>query len=110
MKHSYLLLLFVALVGCNSQSEKKKAVESIDPKLLISCDGVGEIKLTDTYVDLQKKFGDTSLTEHENTVAGKFTSVWEGSPKHINVFWKESEAPFKTIKYLEVIDAMAPYM
>ena len=110
MKHSYLLLLFVALIGCNSQSEKKKEVEAIDPKLLISCDGIGEVKLTDTYADLQKKFGDTALTAHENTVAGKFTTIWEGTPKHINVYWKENEAPFKTVRYLEVLDAMAPYM
>lgn len=108
MKHSYLFLLFITLLACNSNTEKK--VETLDPKVLISCEGVGDVKLKDTYADLQKKLGDSVLSAHENNVAGKFTSVWENSPKQLNIYWKENEAPFKTIKYIDVIDAMAPYM
>ena len=108
MKHSYLLLLFIAIFGCNAKTEKK--VETIDPKILISCEGVGDVKLKDTYADLQKKLGDSVLSDHENNVAGKFTSVWENDPRHINIYWNESEAPLKTIKYIDIVDAMSPYM
>lgn len=108
MKHSYLLLLFVAIFGCNSKTEKK--VESIDPKLLISCEGIGDLKITDSYADLQKTFGDSVLSAHENTARGKYTSLWENDPKQINVYWVEQAEPFKTIKYLEITDSMAPYM
>ncbi|MEJ6981334.1 hypothetical protein WG906_12780 [Pedobacter sp. P351] len=109
MKYSYLyLLVFFALSACSPKAEKK--AETLDPKLLISCEGVGDVKLKDTYADLQKKLGDSVLSEHENNVAGKFTSVWENSPKHLNIYWQESQAPFKTIKYIDVIDGMAPYM
>jgi hypothetical protein len=108
MKHSYLLLLFIVLFGCNEKTEKK--VETIDPKFLISCEGVGVVKLKDTYSDLQKKLGDSVLSAHENNVAGKFTSVWADDPRQLNIYWKETEAPFKTIKYIDIIDAMSPYM
>ena len=109
MKYSYLIVLFFAVAGCESKTEKK-VEEKIDPKLLINCEGIGEVKLTDSYADLQKKFGDTALSAHENNVAGKFTSIWENSPKHINVYWKEDSEPFKTIRYMEAIDGMSPYM
>jgi len=108
MKHSYLLLLFVALVSCNSNTEKK--VETLDPKLLISCEGIGEVKLTDSYADLQKKFGDSILSAHENNIRGKYTTLWENDPKQINVYWAEQQEPFKTVKYLEITDSMSPYM
>ncbi|MBC8052694.1 MAG: hypothetical protein H7Y13_06490 [Sphingobacteriaceae bacterium] len=108
MKHSYLFLLIVAFFACNPKNEQK--VESIDPKLLISCEGIGDVKLSDSYADLQKKFGDSVLSEHENNVAGIFTSIWDASPKQINIYWNEKTAPFKTIKYIEVIDKLAPYM
>lgn len=109
MKHSYLVLLFVALVGCNSKTEKK-AAEAIDPKLLISCEGIGDAKLTDTYADLQTKFGDSVLSAHENNVRGKYTTIWESDPRQINIYWVEQQEPFKTVRYMEVTDGMAPYM
>lgn len=109
MKYYYLLLVILSLSAC-SQKADKKAVESIDPKNLISCEGIGQVRLTDTYADLQRKFGDSALSEHENTKAGNFTTIWEKNPKQLNVFWKEKRQPFKTIKYIEVIDRLSPYM
>jgi hypothetical protein len=110
MKYVYLSLSLIALFGCSQQKQAKVEEASIDPKILISCEGIGAVKLTDSYADLQKKFGDTALSAHENNVAGKFTSVWENDTRQINVYWKEAEEPFKTIRYIETVDPMAPYM
>jgi hypothetical protein len=109
MKYLYLSLVSVILISCQPKAEPKK-VETIEPELLITCDGIGEVKLTDSYADLEKKFGASALSAHENTVAGKFTTVWQESPKQINVYWKEEQKPFKTIRYIEAVDASAPYM
>ena len=109
MKHSYLFLLFIALISCN-QEKKKEIVIPVDPKFLITCDGIGEVKLSYSYTDLEKKFGKTVLSEHENNRTGKFTTLWENDPKQINIFWNESSQPYKTIKYIEAVDGMAPYM
>lgn len=109
MKYVFLLFCAAAFTGCETKTEKK-VVESIDPKFLITCEGIGEVKLKDTYEDLQKKFGDTALSAHENNVRGRFTSIWENSPKQINVYWKEKSAPFKTINYIEAVEKGSPYM
>lgn len=109
MKYLYLVLAVAVFASCEPKKVAEKA-ESIDPKALISCEGIGLVKLTDSHADLEKKFGDSVLTEHENNVAGKFTSIWENSPEHINIYWKEKQAPFTTIKFMEAVDKMAPYM
>lgn len=109
MKYTYLILFVFVFISCK-QAAKKEVVATVDPKTLISCDGIGEVKLTDSYEALVKKFGKEALSEHENTVAGKFTSLWENQPKQINIYWNEPEQPFKTIKYIEAVDAMSPYM
>lgn len=103
------MLLALALGSCSPKAEKK-APPTVDPKILISCEGIGEVKLKDSYADLQKKFGDSVLSEHVNNIAGTFTTLWRNQPGQINVYWVEKEKPFKTIKYIEATDAMAPYL
>ncbi|MBC7915230.1 MAG: hypothetical protein H7Y07_14015 [Pyrinomonadaceae bacterium] len=109
MKHTYLLLFFVVCISC-SQDTKKTSEVTVDPKVLISCEGIGEVKLTDTHADLEKKFGKTAVSEHENNKNGNFTSLWENDPKQINIVWNEAVPPFKTIKYIEAVDGMSPYI
>jgi hypothetical protein len=96
-------------LSCTPKTEKKSEVKQLDPKILITCDGIGEVKLSYSHADLEKRFGD-AISEHENNLRGKYTSLWERGPKHINVYWKERAAPFKTIKYIEAVDPMSPYM
>ena len=103
-----LIAISVCMAACQSPQGKNGADAQVD-KNLISCEGIGEVKLSDTYADLEKRFGAKALSEHENTISGIYTSVWDGTSKQINVFWKEKNAPFTQIKYLEVSADDSPY-
>jgi len=96
------LLLAVLLVSCQPKPKSLAEKPGIDPGRLISCKGVGEVSINDSYADLEKKVGAASITEHENTVYGKYYTLWEGQDKQLNVYWKEKDQPYKTIKYIEV--------
>ncbi len=109
IKLSFLSFICLIVFGCTPKTEKKAQVKQLDPRILITCEGIGEVKLSYSHADLEKKFGD-AISEHENNIRGKYTSLWEHDPKHINVYWKESSAPFKTIKYIEAVDPMSLYM
>ena len=114
MRYSVYLFVLVFLFGCqqqgkNVQSKKKVEEVVVDSAVLISCEGVGQIKLNFSYEDLKKKVGAKALTEHENSVYGKYTTIWENTDKQLNVYWKERSQPFKTIKYLEVSSPESPY-
>lgn len=114
MKYSVYLSVLVLLFSCQQQGKnvqtKNKVNEVIvDSANLISCEGVGAIKLKFSYTELKKKVGAKALTEHENTVYGKYITIWENSPKQLNVYWNEKSQPFKTIKYLEVNSPESPY-
>lgn len=113
MRNTLLFIFLVSLFACQQPSKKKKEVEKpqVDPKILVSCEGIGEVKLTDTYPELKKKFGPDAITEHENNVEGKFLSLWEGKPKQLNIIFRhEKNAPFKSIKYIETGASDSPYM
>lgn len=114
MKYFFYSVLLMGFMSCqqpasDKQSAKQAKEAKLDSGILISCEGVGEIKINFSYADLEKKVGAKALTPHENTIYGKFTTVWENTPKAVNVYWKEKTAPFKTIDYLEVVDPASVY-
>lgn len=112
MKNLLILsTLSLFLFSCQQKSAGTDGEEKakIDPKILVSCDGIGDIKLTDTYETLEKKFG-KDLSVHENTVVGKFATVWDGKPNQVNIYFEEKAQPFKTIKHIETNAPDAPYM
>lgn len=112
MKNALFTVFLLALFSCQPPSPKKKKAEEskVDPKILVSCEGIGEVKLTDDYASLEKKFGANALSIHDNNVYGKYTALWEGKPNQINIFWKEKAQPFKHIRYMETSDPNSPYM
>lgn len=114
MKYLFYSILLLAFTGCQQSGTTNQAAgeaekNQVDPAILISCEGVGEIKMSISYEELKKQVGAKVLTPHENTVYGKFTTVWENTPKAVNVYWKEKTPPFKTVKYLEVVDPASIY-
>lgn len=111
MKTSYLFFLALSLVACQESKKTKPEVKkTIDPKVLVSCDGIGEVKLSDSHANLEEKFGKNAIADHENTIYGAFTTVWENDPRELRIYWKEKSAPFKTINFIEVGTPGAPYM
>lgn len=114
MKYLFCSFLLLAFAGCQQSGTTKQAAgeaekDQVDPAILISCEGVGEIKMSISYEELEKQVGAKALTPHENTVYGSFTTVWENTPKAVNVYWKEKTPPFKTVNYLEVVDPASIY-
>lgn len=109
MRVCFLVSFLFLFIACDQPGKTTKKPE-INPGLLISCEGIGEVKLTDSHAALEKKFGAAALTEHENTETGKYTTIWENDVKRVNVYWQESKAPFEKIRYIEAPDALSPYL
>ncbi len=112
MRNVSFFLVAVILISCGRGSDKKAAIVSrkIPEELVVDCTGIGILKLSDTYADIEKKVGKRAMTEHENTVTGIYTSVWENDIKQINIYWKERARPFSTIRYMEAVNPNAEYM
>jgi hypothetical protein len=102
MINKIFLLFAVFLISCQPRPKSVGSKPEIDPGRLISCDGVGEVSINYSYADLERNFGAQSITEHENTLYGKYYTLWEGQDKQLNVYWKEKSQPYKNINYLEV--------
>lgn len=112
MKNILCPILILLVCACQPPSQKKQAEKKpeVSPDIRISCEGIGKVKLTDTYTTLEKKFGAKALSWHENNVSGRFLSIWNDDAKQINVYWKEKTAPFKHIRSIETVSPNAPYM
>ncbi len=109
------LLLFSCLFACQPPTNKtkhagKEPYAGPPAALLVSCDGIGRVKLSDSYADLQKKFPKEVLAFHDNNVSGQFLSIKERSPEQLNVYFKEQKPPFVHIKRIETAADNAPYL
>jgi len=92
MKYLFYSVLLIAFASCQPAGKRKQSANTskdnqVDSNILISCEGIGEIKMNISYADLEKQVGKQALTPHENTVYGNFTTVWENTPKAVNVYW-----------------------
>lgn len=78
----------------------------INTQRLITCEGVGPIKFTDSYNTLEKKFGKKNLQQDSVFTEGEFqglsTIVWPNTAKQVTVYWLDIEPPFKKIMSLMV--------
>lgn len=119
-------LAFFALTlvfGCSGPVDRKPAdtIDSVKPAVaqdvpdpgLITCEGIGVIKLTDDYALLTRKVGKDNVHMDSLFLEGTFesliTRVWKGTPKEITVYWQENQEPYKTIRMLEISSAQSPY-
>lgn len=110
----FALLLFI--MSCtNSPKVKEEAgdwLQGGDPTE-ITCWGIGDIELEDSYDALVDKAGLDHIKQDslfkEGTFERVITRVWPDTEKEIIVHWKEKEAPLSTIEMLELRDSSSVY-
>lgn len=106
-----LALIGFALASCGGPSKKGTEEKQQDPNL-ITCEGIGKVKLSYTHADLEKEFGADKLADETKDVDGKklnITKVFQGTPEEVLVTWTEAGAPFNKAAKLSVNNDMGPY-
>ncbi len=108
-------LLSIALVGLLAiacqQGQKEEEVVAVDPNA-ITCDGIGPVKLSHSYADLENEIGADKLENGTVEVAGNTvhtTRIFPNEAEEIVVYWAESEEPYTTITKLSVSNNFGPY-
>jgi hypothetical protein len=97
-------ILCLALVGlflsCN-RGPQKEETPAANP-YEITCDGIGQVKMTATHAELTEQFGSKLLdsTYHMGGVDYKASYINLGDSEEIIVQWAEKEAPFTKIQRL----------
>ena len=101
----------------NSAADTSKQVQPVEFAegniTEITCWGVGDIELGDDFRTIEEKAGQQNISQDslflEGDFQGVFTTLWKGQDKEIEIHWKEKQAPFKTINYLEINRPGSPY-
>ena len=120
-----LLLFLPFLFACNSDTRQSSGSDTsftahdFDTptgdgyEYRITCWGVADIELEDSYTIVEEKVGKSNLTTDSLFLEGMFeklfTSLWKGTEKEIKIFWKEKQAPFRTIESIEVSQPNSAY-
>ncbi len=119
-----IFILFILLASCTQNKQTKNelsdtginfaadtgttaAIDSLRLNSeLISCTGIGNIKLSDNMAGLIKKAGQDSIIADSLFLEGSFEGIvsklWKNTPYEITVRWNEREAPYRTIRFLEI--------
>ncbi|WP_134091649.1 hypothetical protein [Olivibacter sp. XZL3] len=106
-----LALIGFVLASCGGASKKDENVAEENPNL-ITCEGIGQVKLNYSHADLEKEFGADKLADSTRDVDGKqvnITKVFKDTPEEVVVFWSEASAPFTKAVKLSVSDETGPY-
>lgn len=108
----FLGLAFAALfmASCGGSDQKSEETESGDPNL-ITCEGIGKVKLSHSHEDLINEFGAENISDttvNDNGTVHR-TYVWAGTPQEVVVTWTESEAPFVKAEKLSVVQEFGDY-
>ncbi len=118
-----LFLSLLALSSCgqrqtsNSAADTSKHVRPVEFSegniAEITCWGVGDIELGDDFKAIEEKVDKQNISKDSLFLEGDFqdvfTTLWKGQDKQIEIHWKEKQAPFKTIDYLEINRPDSPY-
>jgi len=104
-----LALVGFALASCGGSAKKAEVVQDTT---LITCEGIGKVKLSYSHADLEKEFGVDQLADTVKDIDGKkvnITRVFKDTPDEIQVTWSEASAPFVKAAKLSVLDMASPY-
>lgn len=116
-------LVALTILGCGKAVDHDKAAApdsartsaAVRPPVhdLISCDGIGDIRLEDDLNALIRKAGRDQVSHDSLFLEGNYermiTRVRKGTPREVLVYWKEKEEPFRTIQTLEISSRTSPY-
>lgn len=110
-------ILSVALIGfvlssCGGSSENADNQQQEQDPNLITCEGIGKVKLSYTHEDLETEFGADNLEDGTQEADGKqvnITKVFPGTAEEVVVAWTEDSAPFSKAAKLSVSDEASPY-
>ncbi|WP_028298018.1 hypothetical protein [Olivibacter sitiensis] len=110
MKKKLIGMALIALVvaSCNS-NEKKETDETTQDPNLITCEGIGKVKLSYSHDDLVNEFGAENVKDSTLTGGVKTTYLWEGTPQEVIVTWTENDAPFSKAEKLSVAQEFGDY-
>lgn len=129
--NNILIVLIISLVFFSCQENNRQPAPAIvtdspktivkepqvqkpvnDSSTLISCSGIGTIKMSDSYLIIEQKAGKENITTDSNYVEGIFQgiyhSLWKGTPKEIKVFWKNASHE-KQIAVIEIENKSSVY-
>lgn len=104
-----VVCLLLASCGGSQQKESEQEETNTD---LITCEGIGKVKLSHSHEDLESNFGADQLADETEEQDGKevaITRVFKDSPEEVVVVWEESAAPFNRISKLIVRNELSPY-
>lgn len=122
MHRSIYILLFLLASCTGTQQTENEISDSSDsviqddtsslsvPELpktkLITCNGIGNISLSDNMEDLIKKAGSENIYADSLFLEGSFegiiSTLWNNTENEIAVRWTEKQEPYRTIKFLEI--------
>ncbi|GGC29876.1 hypothetical protein GCM10011386_22400 [Parapedobacter defluvii] len=109
--HRIALIGAFALACQQPQKQQQEEVPQADPNA-ITCEGIGPVKLTDSYASLDSAIGADKLENGTAEVDGKkvqITKVFPNEAEEITVYWAESKEPYQTITKIAVANNFGPY-
>ncbi|PWG80173.1 hypothetical protein [Pararcticibacter amylolyticus] len=120
MRNALLLFLAVFFLACNSSDKHKKTggkifsiADNQEGEDEITCWGIGGIELDNDLTSLEEKAGKENVSMDSLFLEGDFdgfvTTLWKGSDREIVVHWKENQAPYTNIEFLEISRPSSPY-
>ncbi len=111
MMNKLLSTALIGLLAVACQEGQKEETTAADPNA-ITCEGIGLVKLSHSYADLEHEFGAEKLENGTVEVGGNTvhtTRVFPNEAEEITVYWAESEAPYTKATKLSIGNKFAPY-
>lgn len=111
-KLMHMVCVGLVAVACQQpQKQQKEEIPAVDPNA-ITCEGIGPVKLSDSYASLDSAIGADKLENGTAEVDGKtvhITKVFPNEAEEITVYWAENKEPYATITKIVVANNFGPY-
>lgn len=114
----FSLILFIACNNSSKDTDKKggkiySMSDNQEGAEEITCWGIGPIELDSDMQVVEEKAGKANVSQDSLFLEGNFegfiTKVWKDTAKEIVIHWKEKQAPFSNIEFLEISRPESPY-